>query len=101
MSTVAAEYKGVKEEFQFQHRPLWGWIEGQVQDPKLVPYFHWDAQRLYKYDGTRWVRYIEDPWTADMFWDVQVSSHLSQIVHLSNRRRHILRTQMKKGNLSA
>ncbi|KAI0777095.1 hypothetical protein BC629DRAFT_1736243 [Irpex lacteus] len=71
VSTVAAEYKGVKEEFQFQHRPLWGWIEGQVQDPKLVPYFHWDAQRLYKYDGTRWVRYIEEPWTADMFWDVQ------------------------------
>lgn len=67
------------EEFDFQHRPVWDWVEIQVQDPKLVPYFHWDAQRLSKWNGFRYVRYFEEPWTADIFWEVQVSIHSSQI----------------------
>ncbi|KAI0699097.1 hypothetical protein BC835DRAFT_1461472 [Cytidiella melzeri] len=70
-STVSAEYKKVNYEFDLHHRSLWDWIVSQVQDPKLASSFHWDAQRQYKYDGTRWVRFYEQPWTGDMFWDVQ------------------------------
>ncbi|KAI0686029.1 hypothetical protein BC835DRAFT_1530148 [Cytidiella melzeri] len=68
-STVSAEYKKVNYEFDLHHRSLWDWIVSQVQDPKLASSFHWDAQRQYKYDGTRWVRFYEQPWTGDMFWD--------------------------------
>ncbi|KAI0700634.1 hypothetical protein BC835DRAFT_1411979 [Cytidiella melzeri] len=70
-STVSAEYKKVNYEFDLHHRSLWDWIVSQVQDPKLASSFHWDAQRQYKYDGTRWVRFYEQLWTGDMFWDVQ------------------------------
>ncbi len=66
-------YKGVDQEFEFHHRSLWDWIVKQVEDPKLAPYFHWDAQRLWKYDGSKWERIYEEPWAADLFWEVQVS----------------------------
>ena len=69
-------YKKINHEYEFHHRKLWDWIVSQIQDPKLVPFFHWDAQRLYKYDGTRWIRFYDEPWTADLFWDVQVCSYI-------------------------
>lgn len=55
-------------------RPLWDWAKELVQDPTLAPYFEWDAQRLSKYDGKRFERFIHEPWTADEFWDIQVCS---------------------------
>jgi hypothetical protein len=80
---VSAEYKGTKYEYQFYHRPLWDWIVSQVKDRKLAQFFHWDAQRLYKYDGSRWIRFYEEPWTADLFWDVQVRTQLlSHLVYI-------------------
>lgn len=72
-------YKGVNQEFEFHHRSLWDWIVKQVEDPKLTPHFHWDAQRLFKYNGSKWVRILEEPWAADMFWEVQVSDSLTWI----------------------
>lgn len=44
----------------------------QVQDPLLAPHFTWDAQRLSKYNGTDWIRFYDEPWTADKFAQVQV-----------------------------
>lgn len=43
-----------------------------VADPLLASYFEWDARRLYKYDGLKYVRFMHEPWTANRFWDVQV-----------------------------
>lgn len=45
-----------------------------VSDPIIAPHFEWDARRLYKYNGTRFSRFIYEPYTADRFWDVQVRS---------------------------
>ena len=84
-STVSAKYKNVDREFDFHHRPLWEWVVAQVEDPKLAPYFHWDAQRLSKYDGDKWVRFYEEPWTADMFWDVQVSVDILDLIYGVNK----------------
>jgi len=42
-----------------------------VSDPLLAPFFEWDAQRLYKFDGSEFARYIHEPWTANRFWEVQ------------------------------
>jgi hypothetical protein len=44
----------------------------RVRDGYLAPYFQWDAQRLYTFDGTKYVRFIHEPSTANRFWDVQV-----------------------------
>jgi len=45
-----------------------------VRSPLLAPYFEWDAQRLFKYNGTEFVRFIDEPWTADRWYEIQVSS---------------------------
>ncbi|KAI0091220.1 hypothetical protein BDY19DRAFT_934569 [Irpex rosettiformis] len=74
-STISAPYNNVNYQFQFHHRSLWDWVVAQVEDPKLAQHFHWDAQHLSKFDGTKWVRFYEEPWSADMFWEVQ--SHIA------------------------
>jgi hypothetical protein len=58
--------------FDFWSRSLWDWVLDLVENPSLAPHFEWDAQKLYKHDGTKFVRFIHEPWTADRFWEVQV-----------------------------
>ncbi|KAI0337232.1 hypothetical protein BDW22DRAFT_1340223 [Trametopsis cervina] len=72
-TTLTVPYDNQDKSVQFHHRPLWDWVLHQVQDPSLASHFHWDAQRVSKYNGSEWVRFYEEPWTADMFWDVQTS----------------------------
>jgi len=43
-----------------------------LHDQQMAPYFVWDAEWLYKFDGTKFVRFVHEPWTANSFWDVQV-----------------------------
>ena len=71
---VPVEYKNETLDFEFSCRDLWELPMDLVKDPLLASHFHWDAQRLYKYNGKDFVRFIHEPWTADRFWDVQVSS---------------------------
>lgn len=52
----------------------------QVRDPLLAKHFRWDAQRLYKYDGTEWVRFYDEPWTAENFSKAQVRNNVVQAV---------------------
>ncbi|KIP05748.1 hypothetical protein PHLGIDRAFT_73799 [Phlebiopsis gigantea 11061_1 CR5-6] len=70
-STVTAVYK--KQDFQFEviYRPLWDWIKDQLSISCLVPHTTWDAQRLYKYDGEKWVQFCHEPYTCKRWWSVQ------------------------------
>jgi hypothetical protein len=43
-----------------------------LKDATLAPHFEWDAQRLSKFDGEKWVRFYDEPWTANEFARVQV-----------------------------
>jgi hypothetical protein len=43
-----------------------------LNDSLLKPHFVWDAQHLYKYNGEHFERFIDEPWTANWWWDVQV-----------------------------
>jgi hypothetical protein len=65
-------YKGKPETFELHSRPLWDWLMSQVKNPLLAPYFEWDAQCLLKFDGTNWVCFYDEPWTARGFAKVQV-----------------------------
>ncbi|KAI0697352.1 hypothetical protein BC835DRAFT_1206783, partial [Cytidiella melzeri] len=74
---ITIPYNGQPKTFEFHSRSLWEWILSQVQDPLLAPHFEWDAQRLSKFNGTKWVRFYDEPWTASKF--AQVQSHVSSI----------------------
>ncbi|KAI0091116.1 hypothetical protein BDY19DRAFT_991694 [Irpex rosettiformis] len=70
-SKFSVNYKEEPHEFTLHSRSLWEWILQQVRNPLLAPHFHWDAQRLSKYDGETWVRFYDEPWTAIKFAQVQ------------------------------
>lgn len=56
----------------FYHCDLWDWAVDKIVDPLLADKFEWDACRLFKFNGSQFVCFIHEPWTADQFWDVQV-----------------------------
>ena len=43
-------------------------------DPRVVSRMQWDARRLFKYEEAsgRWMRFINEPYTADKWWAIQV-----------------------------
>ena len=45
-----------------------------LRDSRLQPHFTWDAKRLYKFDGDAFERFIDEPWTADRYYEIQVNS---------------------------
>lgn len=53
-------------------RPLWDWCTELLMDPNIVPQFHWDAEKHFKYNGVTFERFIDEPWTADAWWELQV-----------------------------
>ncbi|KAG1854811.1 hypothetical protein DFJ58DRAFT_841293 [Suillus subalutaceus] len=59
---VPVEYK--KENIKYEALDL-------LDNPLLAPQFVWDAQRLYKHDGTDFERFFHEPWTGDHWWDLQ------------------------------
>jgi Plavaka transposase len=70
---ITAIHKCHELVFEFWCHSLWDWVLNLVGNPLLAPYFEWDAQKLFKHDGTKFVRFVHEPWTADQFWKVQVS----------------------------
>lgn len=43
-----------------------------LTDPEIVRHFEWDAQKVYRYDGTNYTRIYTEPCTGKRFWDTQV-----------------------------
>ncbi|KAJ7742454.1 hypothetical protein DFH07DRAFT_750441 [Mycena maculata] len=68
---VSVPYKGTEQTFEMYARPLWQWTLDLVQDPHLADFFVWDAEKAYKFDGSHYVRFITEPWTADAMWQTQ------------------------------
>ncbi|KAF8136888.1 hypothetical protein K438DRAFT_2120589 [Mycena galopus ATCC 62051] len=60
------------QSFEMYARPLWNWTLDLIQDPRLAPCFVWDAVKMYRHDGTFFVRFWNEPWTADAYWQLQV-----------------------------
>ncbi|OCH85134.1 hypothetical protein OBBRIDRAFT_740404 [Obba rivulosa] len=57
--------------FDLWYKDLWKWAEDLMQDSFLAPHFTWNAERLSKFDGAEFVRFIDEPWTADRWWTIQ------------------------------
>ncbi|KAF8142339.1 hypothetical protein K438DRAFT_1635779, partial [Mycena galopus ATCC 62051] len=57
--------------FNMYARPLWNWTLDLIQDPRLAPCFVWDAVKMYRHNGTSFVRFRNEPWTANAYWQLQ------------------------------
>ncbi|KAK1216916.1 hypothetical protein PQX77_020441 [Marasmius sp. AFHP31] len=72
---LAASFKPASGEVTYNLscyvRDTWSWTQDLLGDPLVKHRFHWDAQRLYRWTGRGWERFVSSPWTADRFWDIQ------------------------------
>jgi len=66
-------YQDDEKEFDIWTRPLWTWCEGLLNDEEIVSKFQWDAQQVFKHNGEIYERCIDEPWTADAWWELQVN----------------------------
>lgn len=66
-------YKNTDQTFEFRMRDPWDWAVDMVMDPMLAPHFVWDAQIQSSWTGDGWERFYTEPWTANLFWEAQVS----------------------------
>ena len=57
--------------YDVHHRPLWDWALGLLDHPCLIHEFVWDAEKISKWTGVRWERFIHEPWTANDWWNIQ------------------------------
>ncbi|KAG1868959.1 hypothetical protein DFJ58DRAFT_714136 [Suillus subalutaceus] len=65
--------------YQVHALSIWEWVLDLLENPLLAPHFAWDAQHVFKHNGTRFERFYDELWTADRWWDVQ--SNLPQDIH--------------------
>ncbi|KAG1731406.1 hypothetical protein EDB19DRAFT_2008263 [Suillus lakei] len=70
---ISVPHRDQEHNFDVWYRPLWDWACDLLKDPRLGPHFVFDAQRLYKFDGQDFVRFFDEPWTANAFWNSQSS----------------------------
>ncbi|KAG2031803.1 hypothetical protein BDR03DRAFT_875141 [Suillus americanus] len=59
-------------DYDVYYRDLWEWATDLLHDPYLFPHFHFDAQRLSKFNGQTFKHFVDEPFTAQHFWNAQV-----------------------------
>ncbi|KAG2355123.1 hypothetical protein BDR07DRAFT_1453876 [Suillus spraguei] len=70
---ISVPHRDQEHDFDVWYRPLWDWACDLLKDPRLGLHFVFNAQRLYKFDGRDFVRFFDEPWTANAFWNSQSS----------------------------
>ncbi|KAF9500138.1 hypothetical protein BDN71DRAFT_1577754 [Pleurotus eryngii] len=68
---IEVEYDGEKMTFEMWYRPLWDWALSLIQDSSLVPYFEWNSQQLYKFNGTDFICFVDKPLTGEQLWNME------------------------------
>ncbi|KAG1734053.1 uncharacterized protein EDB91DRAFT_1238464 [Suillus paluster] len=68
---VVVPFQGIDKTFLLFHHSLWDWATDLLQDPQVGLHFIFNPQRLLKFDGEKFVRFIHEPWTANNFWEYQ------------------------------
>jgi hypothetical protein len=69
---VSVKHHDETHEFEMHYHPLWDWVLDLLQDKCLAYHFVFDAQCLSKFNGVQFIHFIDEPWTADAFWNAQV-----------------------------
>ncbi|KAG1839402.1 hypothetical protein DFJ58DRAFT_845711 [Suillus subalutaceus] len=68
---ISVPYDGKLWDFDVHYRDLWEFATDLLGDPSLFPHFTFDAQHLSKFDGEMFVRFVDEPFTVQDFWDIQ------------------------------
>lgn len=76
---IRVPYQGEDHEFDVWARPLWDWCVDLLTKHQLSHKMHWDAERNFKFDGEKYERFYDEPWTADAWWEKQVCIPFSSI----------------------
>ena len=71
---VKAQYQNTEHTFDLHFRSLWDWALELLDDEQIAAHFEWDAQKAFTFNGEKWVRFFNEPWTGTRWWDVQVHS---------------------------
>ncbi|KAI0754076.1 hypothetical protein C8Q80DRAFT_1296322 [Daedaleopsis nitida] len=54
-------------------RNLWDWALNLIRDPILAKRMVWNATKQYKYINGVWERFIDEPHTANIWWDMETA----------------------------
>ncbi|KAI6111227.1 hypothetical protein F5141DRAFT_1188410 [Pisolithus sp. B1] len=57
--------------FVMYYCSLWDWAHNLLKHPNIRPHFVFDVQHLLKFDGSSFIHFIDEPWTADELWNIQ------------------------------
>ncbi|KAG1741774.1 uncharacterized protein EDB91DRAFT_1237047 [Suillus paluster] len=68
---ISVPYDGKMWDFDLHYRDLWGLASDLLGDPRIFPHFIFDAQRLFKFNRDTFVCFVDEPFTAQDFWNVQ------------------------------
>jgi hypothetical protein len=69
---ISMTYNDEQLDFEVHYWDLWEWAADLLQDLRLFLHFTFDAQHLSKFDGENFVHFIDKPYMAQAFWDLQV-----------------------------
>ncbi|KAG2343754.1 hypothetical protein BDR05DRAFT_975792 [Suillus weaverae] len=69
---ISVPYDSEMRDFDVYYRDLWELTTDLLRDPCLFPHFVFNAQCLSKFDGQTFVRFVDEPFTMQDFWNVQL-----------------------------
>ncbi|KAG1833293.1 hypothetical protein DFJ58DRAFT_670896 [Suillus subalutaceus] len=69
---ISVPYDDSIQQFDLYYRDLWEWVADLLCDPRLFPHMVFDAQWFSKFDGKTFIHFVDEPFTANTFWNVQV-----------------------------
>ncbi|KAG2117676.1 hypothetical protein BD769DRAFT_1629737 [Suillus cothurnatus] len=83
---ITVPYKQEERVYEVHALPIWEWALDLLENPLLAPHFVWDAQRVYKHNGTEFERFYDEPMYANK---TRLSSHgtikgYPVVVHCAN-----------------
>ncbi|KAI6018654.1 hypothetical protein BKA83DRAFT_4464950 [Pisolithus microcarpus] len=59
------------QEFTVYCHLLWDWACSLLKHPSIGPHFIFDMQHLSKFNSSSFICFIDEPWMADKFWNIQ------------------------------
>ncbi|KAK1220495.1 hypothetical protein PQX77_016730 [Marasmius sp. AFHP31] len=68
---ILVPYHNEDRTYDAYFRPLMDWIREIVQDEQLSPLMQWDARQHHRFNGKEMERFVDEPWTADSWWNAQ------------------------------
>ncbi|KAH6880256.1 hypothetical protein BKA70DRAFT_1126649 [Coprinopsis sp. MPI-PUGE-AT-0042] len=69
--TLTLTYQKEECKFDVWSFDLWEWVLQLLRDPFYVSQMRWHALRLFRHNGQTFERFINEPWTANYWWQVQ------------------------------